>query len=271
MKSSSKPRIKVKTRIKKKAEVAPALRVEGKDVKLKFEPIKLEKGSNFIRILDEAPLMLGYTRVTIPDLTYLPITMQTVEAKVDEVKVENVDLKFPPDLKVVPWTPPPPPAPRVVMGDEAIRVPPHYTEIFHEGGLKERAKAVIHTIREKCGLVDAIAVSGVSGMPLLGAISVETGIPMTIVRKEDEDLCHGYKVTGWVGSGRYIILDDLIASGKTVENIARAIHEEAKLRNQVPPTLGGIVLYHIGYSTEYMMRDGTRVPTFYAQKPWLPS
>jgi len=258
MKSASKKKVK----IIKKAAKGCDLVIPGKDVEIKFGGVNFEsftipKDSSkvFHIVLPEKEKELTYTSITIPAL-------KTPFPKLD-VTPYLVPKEFvPAEL--------PKPQPRIRENQYAIRVPGHYYNVFksHES-LKERVAAVVKVLKDQCGQVDAIAVCGISGMALLGAVSYETGIPMTVVRKRHEDPCHGYVLTGWLGSGRYVILDDLISSGATVNHVYETVRKEAGKELIVPPTLGGIVLHHVGYGGNYQMNDGTYVPTWYAKYDYV--
>lgn len=72
----------------------------------------------------------------------------------------------------------------------------------------------------KAGPIDAIACRGSSGMAVAFPLSAMLGIPVVNIRKEKED-SHGKPVEGPDGVivKRYVIVDDLIASGGTVRAI----------------------------------------------------
>lgn len=75
---------------------------------------------------------------------------------------------------------------------------------------------------------DAIAFSGFSGSSVAFPVSIQTGIPLLAVRKDADDSHHksGYGVLeGAIHSKTYVILDDLISSGSTVERIISRIEE----------------------------------------------
>ncbi len=74
----------------------------------------------------------------------------------------------------------------------------------------------------------AIAVTGKSGLSLAFATLSHIDFPLIAVRKGGES-SHGYNVEGTenVDVSRYLILDDLVASGETVRNIVKAIGDHA--------------------------------------------
>jgi adenine/guanine phosphoribosyltransferase-like PRPP-binding protein len=87
---------------------------------------------------------------------------------------------------------------------------------------------------------EAIAFSGISGALVAPIISYETGIPIIMVRKKDDyKSSHDpYLVSGCLSCEKYVILDDLVNTGKTVLRIKDIIWE-----NSTVPKLVGIILY----------------------------
>ena len=89
---------------------------------------------------------------------------------------------------------------------------------------------------------DTLAFTGSSGAALGYILGFTLGIPIVCIRKSREG-CHfgdyssGY-IEGHTGSKSYIIVDDFIASGKTVNNIA------SEMKKQCPKAqCVGIYLY----------------------------
>jgi len=93
--------------------------------------------------------------------------------------------------------------------------------------ISDWAAKEINKIKDK---IKAIAVRGVSGMVMGGIISEKTGIPLTIVRKSHDGShaqaerygLRGDTVEG-MHEGDYLIIDDFIASGETINRIVNAI------------------------------------------------
>jgi adenine/guanine phosphoribosyltransferase-like PRPP-binding protein len=93
---------------------------------------------------------------------------------------------------------------------------------------KDTVKRVTKILKEfdKVRPFDAIAVSGMSGALIGSTIADRLGKGIIVVRKEDDTSTHSwYKVEGAICE-RYIIIDDLIASGKTVRRIIDQIKKE---------------------------------------------
>jgi len=85
---------------------------------------------------------------------------------------------------------------------------------------------------------DAIAFTGNSGAGFGFPLSYLLKIPVINVRKKTRAHYNG-AIEGTVSSKRYLIVDDFIASGKTINRITTAIKKE--LGNRTKPV--GIFLY----------------------------
>ena len=88
---------------------------------------------------------------------------------------------------------------------------------------------------------DAIAFTGSSGAALAYPISFLLGVPLICVRKSTKDNHSGLKLEGAVSASKYIIVDDFIQSGRTINKINKAI----KSRNEKANCIG-IYLYNDG-------------------------
>jgi adenine/guanine phosphoribosyltransferase-like PRPP-binding protein len=102
-----------------------------------------------------------------------------------------------------------------------------------------------------------IAGSGNSGALVVAAVSFHTGIPMWIVRRRRESThdtrtCNGTLVDG---GPAYLIIDDLISSGATVDRIITTLHDAHGL------SPAGVLTYFETYDGDFESTLGT-VPTF---------
>lgn len=102
---------------------------------------------------------------------------------------------------------------------------------IHPQILKELTAEMIHHI-QKMGCIDRILTIESMGIPLATSLSVELGIPFTIIRKRcygfKDELCVSQK-TGYSTSKLYInavkkdekvvLVDDLISTGGTIESV----------------------------------------------------
>lgn len=102
--------------------------------------------------------------------------------------------------------------------------------------------------------VEAIAVRGMSGAVIGGALSLQTSLPLIIIRKESDQRHSGYSVEFDKPFSHYAIVDDLIYSGSTIAAIiagaGRAAQEEFKYASPkerpevfTPPSANHIYLY----------------------------
>jgi hypothetical protein len=71
-----------------------------------------------------------------------------------------------------------------------------------------------------------LAVSGVSGQSIGWPVSYKIGLPVCVVRRPNEGAHTSGLLIGNGEMGNYVILDDLISSGKTINRILNAVVEE---------------------------------------------
>jgi len=74
--------------------------------------------------------------------------------------------------------------------------------------------------------IDAIAVRGISGAVIGGALAVSTGLPLIIVRKPNDGTHSMYSVEYGEKFSAYAFVDDLISTGITVDSVQDAITRE---------------------------------------------
>ena len=113
---------------------------------------------------------------------------------------------------------------------------------------------VIRRIR-RMDSVDAIAFRGMSGALIAPAVSIRLGIPLIMVRKEAKTHS-AHSVEGYALAKRYVIVDDLVASGKTVIAICEAIEGFAP-----DARCAGVITYNTARPTKDDIRnDNASVP-----------
>lgn len=109
----------------------------------------------------------------------------------------------------------------------------------------------------------AIAFRGTSGAAMAYPVSVATGIPLICIRKPTED-AHGDPIEGSpeVDVKKYIIIDDFMASGNTVNTIIESLAEYNSKRTSIECSV--IVLYGDDYNTYSTWQDipVARIKTF---------
>lgn len=131
-----------------------------------------------------------------------------------------------------------------------ISVPSYYRKAFDPNTFQSTVKVLVEKVTEmvaKDPQIKAIAASGNSGVPVAAAAAFASGLALTVVRKKNEPLTHSAtRVTGYIGPGKYIIVDDLISSGATMRHVVTSIDE---FRSEEVPSGAGylepaaIVLY----------------------------
>lgn len=108
-------------------------------------------------------------------------------------------------------------------------VSPSYSrDLFQSSSFRSLVKHSLdklELIMEKHPEIEALAACGHSGLMLMGALAYESGLPQIAVRKSLDTEHDDSMVNGWLGCKGYLIVDDLISSGKTVENMVEHITE----------------------------------------------
>lgn len=115
-----------------------------------------------------------------------------------------------------------------------------------------RAKIIVDTIKKVIGLYkiefDTIAFRGMSGALIAPTVAMELGKELLMVRKKQAEAHSSYMVEGNIESNKYIIIDDLIASGATIRNTVFTLDEEKASQEAHGYFVGemkcvGIILY----------------------------
>ena len=140
-----------------------------------------------------------------------------------------------------------------------------YATTYGQEAVRVRAKFAAKAIKELMAETgaDCVVVHGNSGVSCGFAALMYANFPLILLRK-DNDNSHGSPVEGPAGHNvlRYLILDDFISSGATMERIKAKIVTLAEQSGSGLPTpeCVGIVLYghHGGGGFEF--HDGQRVP-----------
>lgn len=121
----------------------------------------------------------------------------------------------------------------------------------------ETISAICHELNNpKFDRVDLIVGTGISGTLLLIPVSLKSGIRCGVVRKQNSGSHSGRKIeTGTYDDiGRYVIIDDFVESGETVERIIKTI---TKIHPQSECV--GIILYQIGNDGD-KWREQNKIP-----------
>ncbi len=92
--------------------------------------------------------------------------------------------------------------------------------------------------------IDALAYTGSSGAAAAYVLGTALDLPVVYVRKKDEN-SHGKRVEANTDEPikNYLIIDDFISSGTTVENIVSGIEKHARDYGVKAPTCVGVFLY----------------------------
>jgi orotate phosphoribosyltransferase len=103
---------------------------------------------------------------------------------------------------------------------------------------------------------DAIAFRGVSGALVAPCVADRTGKSLLVVRKpsSEEDRHSSLRVEGEMDIHSYVIIDDLVSTGQTLNAIAGDIAEACRAKKRRQPKLRGVILYRESYPSGVTIR-----------------
>lgn len=140
-----------------------------------------------------------------------------------------------------------------------------YATTYGQEAVRVRAKFAAKAINELMAETgaDCVVVHGNSGVSCGFAALMYENFPLILLRK-DNDNSHGSPIEGPNGHNvlRYLILDDFIDTGATMDRIKAKIVALADQSGGGLPTpeCVGIVLYGHHSGDGFSFRDGQRVP-----------
>lgn len=116
--------------------------------------------------------------------------------------------------------------------------------LFDHVKLRAAARAAVEVlVKVRCDHGDIhLAVTGKSGIAMAFAINMIAEFPVVVVRKPAE-MSHGSTIEGMGILDKYVIIDDFVATGRTIKNIMAAIDGYAALRDGDKPECLGFVEY----------------------------
>jgi orotate phosphoribosyltransferase-like protein len=135
--------------------------------------------------------------------------------------------------------------------------------IYESAGLREHAEFVLKTLDKLQGQFDFVVATGKSGMSVaFAALAMGADFDLVTIRKGGES-SHGSKVEGIANGTRYVVVDDLIDTGATLNRVARNLRQFATEEWQEHPRMVAAILYGNGRSSrnrdEYKV-DGQSEP-----------
>ena len=122
-----------------------------------------------------------------------------------------------------------------------------HSDYLHHVLDKSLIKQTISFVCKKIKAIecDSIAFSGMSGALIAPIVAYKTGKNLILVRKIKDDSHSTYAIeSSSYCCKKYVVIDDLIASGKTITHIIESVNKQ--FADQVPEC-GGIILYSEDY------------------------
>jgi adenine/guanine phosphoribosyltransferase-like PRPP-binding protein len=111
---------------------------------------------------------------------------------------------------------------------DQILAPDYTMKIFDPPRFRRVVEIVVpmvEKLKERHPDIGALAACGHSGVFLVGAVAYHTNLPILAVRKTRDSVHDSSMVNGWINCESYLIIDDLIASGRTIDRIIKAVSE----------------------------------------------
>lgn len=126
-----------------------------------------------------------------------------------------------------------------------INRPGYSGQIYESAGLRKHAEFVLRSLDKLQGQFDFVAVTGKSGMAVaFAALAMGADFPLVTIRKGESS--HGQKIEGIADGSRYVVVDDLIDSGATLDRIHKELHDFADAKDQERPRMIAAILYDTG-------------------------
>jgi adenine/guanine phosphoribosyltransferase-like PRPP-binding protein len=127
----------------------------------------------------------------------------------------------------------------------------YLASVYHLDRFQETVDRTIHAAERMMKLhpFDAIAFTGTSGAALAFILSHWMNVPLICVRKTNDGSHYpGYMglLEGFTGTKRYMIVDDFISSGRTIDKIRDEIAKKLPQAQCI-----GIVLYARSNDSDY--------------------
>jgi adenine/guanine phosphoribosyltransferase-like PRPP-binding protein len=128
-------------------------------------------------------------------------------------------------------------------------IPTIHSEYLHHTldprHLKENVKKAAEILRRY--EFEAIAFTGMSGAVPAGALALELDKSLIMVRKPNDGSHSPYVVEGDDSAQRYVIVDDFVSSGSTVNRVVEEIDNFYKENHKTITCLGLIEMHKLGY------------------------
>jgi len=134
--------------------------------------------------------------------------------------------------------------------------------------LKQYVDSTVEVVKElvaKDPSITHIACCGASGQSIAWPVGYLTGLNVLIIRKHNDSAHDNKRVVGDGIVRGYIVIDDFVCSGATLDHVLDAIDDVAMSEQAgSPPECKGIVLWKYGPSTGRFLRSGCRatVPSY---------
>ena len=101
--------------------------------------------------------------------------------------------------------------------------------ISNPGTLKMIGNRIVTTIKKQKLHIDTIAGVAVGGIPLATAVSLQSGLPLVIIRKSSKEYGTGGRFIGEVKKNKLLIVEDVTTTGGSVIEAIEGVREEGAI------------------------------------------
>lgn len=120
--------------------------------------------------------------------------------------------------------------------------PGYSGRIYRSEGLRRHAEFALKTLDSIRDEFDFVAVTGKSGMAVaFAALAMGADFDLVTIRKGESS--HGHHIEGFADGYRYVVIDDLIDSGATLDRIRQELADFADARGVDHPEMVAAILY----------------------------
>ncbi len=159
---------------------------------------------------------------------------------------------------------------------------------FNKPKLKHIVSSFAKAIEDKVfGEFDGIACIGTSGLTVAPILAYEFDKHLMVVRKENDNSHKESSIEAYDSVSKYIVVDDFVSSGRTLENITKGLIKGFKYHDKPAPIYLGAFFWHDCFNScnmkqlcwcrddfEYLVKDKIFVQvneeTKYPDRNWKP-
>lgn len=127
-------------------------------------------------------------------------------------------------------------------------VSPYLRSVLHPAGFKKVINALFEELKPFKRKFDTIVFTGSSGCMIGPALATKLDKQMLLVRKECDGSHSSYLCEGYYELVNYVIVDDLVCTGRTIERLVKQVSDNCDIKTQrkntLPTKCVGVITYY---------------------------